>query len=81
MRGRVRDIQQEEDMDDGLTIPANHQEFCKAVARLCREHGLTQFNGSFRPGFKDPWRGEVSLACEHSRCGERVAASFGSGAE
>jgi hypothetical protein len=56
-------------MADEITIPKNHQDFCKAVARLCREHKLTNFSGTYRPGFDDPWRYTITFAWDEGRHG------------
>ena len=50
-----------------MEIPENHQEFCKAVGRLCREYKVAQFNGSFRPGYRDPWSGEIAFSWSAGR--------------
>lgn len=57
-------------MDVQNTIPEKHQEFCKAVARLCREHGLRSFGGQFTPGFGDPWRSQIVFSWAQGRHGE-----------
>lgn len=58
--------------ENKIDIPARHQEFCKAVARLAREHGLDEFSGSFKPGWKDPdnWQDQISFCWEQGRHGE-----------
>ena len=53
-----------------VEIPERHQAFCKAVARLAREHDLNNFTGSFRPGYDDEWRGDISFSWEQGRHGE-----------
>ena len=53
-----------------VEIPERHQAFCKAVAKLAREHGLKSFSGSYRPGYGDAWRGDISFAWEDGRHGD-----------
>jgi hypothetical protein len=55
-----------------IDIPDVHQEFCKAVAKLAREHGLDKFSGTFEPGFKDPsdWQDRIEFSWEQGRHGE-----------
>lgn len=53
-----------------INIPERHQEFCKAVARLCREHGLIKANMSYSPAFEDDWDGEIQMSWEDGRHGE-----------
>lgn len=50
-----------------IDIPERHKEFCKAVARLARDHGLYKFSGTFRPGYKDGWQGDISFGWESGR--------------
>lgn len=57
-------------MSDKISIPDRHQEFCKAVARLCREHGLTKFHGTYSPPFDDKWDGGIEMSWEDGRHGE-----------
>jgi hypothetical protein len=52
------------------SIPDNHVEFCRDIARLCRKHGVQKFHGSYRPNFDDPWDGEIIMAWEQGRHGE-----------
>lgn len=53
-----------------MAIPEKHQEFCKAVARLCRKHGLNRFGGSYTPDFTDDWRDQIQFVWEQGRHGE-----------
>lgn len=53
-----------------ISIPEREREFCRAVARLCRERGLRKFNGSYEPPFGDPWGDRVEMAWEQGRHGE-----------
>jgi hypothetical protein len=50
-----------------ITITESHQAFCREVARLARKHGLTNFGGSFRPGYGDEWRADISFKWETGR--------------
>lgn len=50
-----------------MEIPENHQTFCKALARVCREHSISKFTGTYRPGHRDPWRAEITLSWESGR--------------
>lgn len=56
--------------EDTTTIPANHIEFCRAVAKLAAAAGLTRLGMTFRPAFCDPWRDEVQMRWEDGRHGE-----------
>lgn len=56
-------------MNGESPIPANHVEFCKAIARVCREYEVQHFRGTFRPGWRDPWREEISLTFQEGRHG------------
>lgn len=55
-----------------IDIPQPHQEFCKAIAKLARGHGLDRFSGSFTPGFKDAtnWQDQIEFTWEQGRHGE-----------
>jgi hypothetical protein len=55
-----------------IDIPERHQEFCRKVARLAREHGLNKFGAAFTPGFKDPdhWQDQIEFSWEQGRHGE-----------
>ena len=57
-------------MSEKVTIPERHQEFCKAVARLCREHSMESVTITYRPGFGDEWDGDISAMWEQGRHGE-----------
>ncbi len=35
--------------DRSMEIPQKYQDFCRAVGRLAREHGLSDFYGKFSP--------------------------------
>jgi hypothetical protein len=48
-------------------IPQRHQEICKALARVAREQGLNSFSGSYRPGDRDGWMGEISFRWSRGR--------------
>lgn len=52
-----------------VTIPDRHQTFCREVAKLCRAHGLGRFSGTFRPGFKDGWDGDIAFSWDQGRHG------------
>lgn len=56
--------------DEKIEIPQSHQDFCKAVGKLAREHNLERFGGSFRPGFGDPWGETIEFSWEQGRHGE-----------
>jgi hypothetical protein len=53
-----------------IKIPDNHVAFCREVTRLAREHGYNNFNGSFDPGYKDPWQEKINFAWSQGRHGE-----------
>lgn len=53
-------------------IPDKHQAFCREVAKLCRKHGLTHFSGSFKPGYGDEWRSDISFKWDAGRHEEDV---------
>lgn len=56
-------------MTDKIGIPERHQEFCRAVAKLCREFDLTKFGGSYTPGFGDAWRQTIQFSWDQGRHG------------
>ena len=49
------------------TIPKEHQEFCKAVARLCREYKLQDFAAQYSPGHADPWDARIEFSWASGR--------------
>lgn len=51
-------------------IPDKHMELCKAIGRLCREAGLLQFSGTYRPTHNDPWDGDIRFSWAQGRHGE-----------
>lgn len=53
-----------------ITIPENHQAFCKELAALARKHGLRELTVQYTPGFDDPWRHRISLRWDAGRHGE-----------
>jgi hypothetical protein len=53
-----------------MDIPEPHVEFCRAVARLARDHKLYRFTGQFRPGYDDAWHGDITFSWESGRHGE-----------
>jgi hypothetical protein len=53
-----------------ITIPENHQEFCKAIARLCREYEMQKVHLTYTPRFRDPWDGNIAMSWEEGRHGE-----------
>lgn len=55
-----------------IDIPQSHQDFCKAVCKLAREHKLQNFSGSLRPGYDDPtgWDAQIEFAWEQGRHGD-----------
>lgn len=55
--------------EDKITIPANHVEFCKALARVAREHGIDNLNGSYSPDHNDPWPNMVNFSWSQGRHG------------
>ena len=57
-------------MTDRISIPERHQEFCRALARVAREHGVNKFSGSFVPEWKDDWSGDINFSWEQGRHGE-----------
>ncbi len=52
------------------TIPERHIEFCRALARVAREHGMQKMNGEYRPNFQDGWDGDIQFVWEQGRHGE-----------
>lgn len=56
-------------MDMTHSIPEQHQEFCKAVARLCREYGLRHFEGAFNPAYGDQWKARIQFSWDQGRHG------------
>lgn len=56
-------------MADKIDIPDRHQEFCRAVAKLCREYDLTSFGGSYTPNYQDQWRGRIQFQWDQGRHG------------
>ena len=55
-----------------VEIPDRHQDFCRALAKLARKHGVSEFSGTYRPGFKDEWRHEISFKWSSGRHEEDV---------
>lgn len=50
-------------------IPANHLAFCKAVARVCKEHGINNLSATYRPGWEDGWHADIRLRWTQGRHG------------
>jgi hypothetical protein len=53
-------------------IPLDIQEFCKAVAKVAKDHGMSNLHGTFRPNWKSEWRHDVSFSWEQGRHGENA---------
>lgn len=53
-----------------INIPLKHQEFCKALACLCREHGMEKGSVTYTPNFDDSWNGDITMQWEQGRHGE-----------
>jgi len=51
-------------------IPQAHQDFCKAVARLCRERGIERASFTYRPNYSDAWQSEITMSWGQGRHGE-----------
>jgi hypothetical protein len=51
-------------------IPAKHVEFCRALARIAREHGMQKFSVSYNPDFQDEWNDTITMQWEQGRHGE-----------
>jgi hypothetical protein len=56
-------------MTEKITLPENHVEFCKALARVAREYGIDNLNGSYSPGWKDPWPNNITFSWSQGRHG------------
>ena len=56
-------------MTDKISIPEHHQVICRAVARVCREHGLSNATFTYRPDWEDPWSTEIVMHWEQGRHG------------
>jgi hypothetical protein len=48
-------------------IPERHQEFCKAVARLCAEYDLRDFRAQYNPGHGDEWGAQIEFSWADGR--------------
>jgi hypothetical protein len=57
-------------------IPERHLAFCRAVARLAREHGLNGLGVTFTPPFQDEWNDQISFRWEQGRHGESSGRIF-----
>jgi hypothetical protein len=57
-------------MSDKISIPENHIAFCRAIARLCREHKMRRVGVNYSPGFDDAWGGDIAMSWEQGRHGE-----------
>jgi hypothetical protein len=57
-------------MSEKISIPDNHQEFCKAIARVCREHDMHKCALTYSPTFRDAWDGDIAMVWEQGRHGE-----------
>lgn len=57
--------------EDGgkIDIPEHHQVFCKAVARVAKEHGMDNLSGTYSPGWKDPWSAQIHFSWTQGRHG------------
>lgn len=51
-------------------IPENHVEFCRALARLAREHKMSNFSVQYRPSIDDAWRDDIKMQWQQGRHGE-----------
>lgn len=57
-------------MSETIDIPERHQAFCKAIAKLAAEHGLTSFQGSYKPKYDDGWHADITFGWEAGRHGD-----------
>jgi hypothetical protein len=55
-----------------VSIPENHVEFCRALARVCKQHGIASFFGRYRPDWQDPWRDVIQMNWQQGRHGEEA---------
>ena len=60
----------------GSAIPERHLDFCRAVARLAKEHGLNRLTITFEPPFRDEWRDQIQATWEQGRHGEDAGRIF-----
>lgn len=51
-------------------VPADHVEFGKELAALCRKHNLRNFSARYSPGFDDQWRDDITFSWNDGRHGE-----------
>ena len=51
-------------------IPEKQLEFCRAVAALAADAGVSQLSLTFFPGLHDEWRDEIKMQWEQGRHGE-----------
>jgi len=56
--------------DTPHNIPEKHVEFCKAVSRLCKEHGIGNLSATYRPDWQDEWKSDIRLRWTQGRHGE-----------
>lgn len=57
-------------MDDPGQIPERFVSFFRQVADLARANSLDKVSATLRPGWKDSWRGEVTMYWEQGRHGD-----------
>ncbi len=55
-----------------IDIPEQHKEFCRVVATLCKQYNLTNFHGTFKPGYNDPWPAKITFGWDSGRHGADV---------
>lgn len=51
-------------------IPEKYVEFCRALARVAREHNMDSLHGNFRPEFGDNWNEDINFTWKQGRHGE-----------
>ena len=52
-----------------MELPKNLQQFCKDIAKVAREHGISTLEGKFHPGFDNDWSTTVHFNWKQGRHG------------
>lgn len=53
-------------------IPEKQLDFCRAIAKLCKDQKLRRFSGTFQPAWDDQWREDIVFSWDAGRHEEDV---------
>ena len=52
---------------DNKLIPEDVKDFAKELGMLCAKHGLNEFGGRIRPGYRSQWPGDLQFSWNSGR--------------